>query len=476
MKTILRQGGAVSLLSVSLVLGGCSLAPDYERPAAPMAAQWKQPAVSAHSAAATLDWPLFVTDAALRSLVELALTNNRDLRQSLLNVEAARALYRIQRADQLPGVGLQGGSARQRLPADLSGSGRAGVQGSYQVGLGVTAFELDLFGRVRNLSQAALEDYLATEEAAHAARISLVAEVIAAYLTRQGAEQRLLLTSETLATREVSLRLAAERRRAGTATALDYQEALGLTEQSRAEQARIDREFRQADNALTLLIGVSDLSPHLPQRSDQRLLLVQELAAGTPSDLLIHRPDILAAEHRLRARYADIGAARAAFFPQISLTGLFGTASADLSDLFRSGQRTWSFAPQLTLPIFNAGRNRANLDLATVRRDIAVADYEKAIQTAFREVSDALAATDTLRREEAARQTLAAASSEALRLAEARWRAGVDSHLRYLDAQRSDFANQALLIEIRTQRQIALATLFKTLGGGWLAAGKAGGE
>ena len=476
MKTILRQGGAVSLLSVSLVLGGCSLAPDYERPAAPMAAQWKQPAVSAHSAAATLDWPLFVTDAALRSLVELALTNNRDLRQSLLNVEAARALYRIQRADQLPGVGLQGGSARQRLPADLSGSGRAGVQGSYQVGLGVTAFELDLFGRVRNLSQAALEDYLATEEAAHAARISLVAEVIAAYLTRQGAEQRLLLTSETLATREVSLRLAAERRRAGTATALDYQEALGLTEQSRAEQARIDREFRQADNALTLLIGVSDLSPHLPQRSDQRLLLVQELAAGTPSDLLIHRPDILAAEHRLRARYADIGAARAAFFPQISLTGLFGTASADLSDLFRSGQRTWSFAPQLTLPIFNAGRNRANLDLATVRRDIAVADYEKAIQTAFREVSDALAATDTLRREEAARQTLAAASSEALRLAEARWRAGVDSHLRYLDAQRSDFANQALLIEIRTQRQIALATLFKTLGGGWLAAGKAGAE
>ena len=476
MKTILRQGGAVSLLSVSLVLGGCSLAPDYERPAAPMAAQWKQPAVSAHSAAATLDWPLFVTDAALRSLVELALTNNRDLRQSLLNVEAARALYRIQRADQLPGVGLQGGSARQRLPADLSGSGRAGVQGSYQVGLGVTAFELDLFGRVRNLSQAALEDYLATEEAAHAARISLVAEVIAAYLTRQGAEQRLLLTSETLATREVSLRLAAERRRAGTATALDYQEALGLTEQSRAEQARIDREFRQADNALTLLIGVSDLSPHLPQRSDQRLLLVQELAAGTPSDLLIHRPDILAAEHRLRARSADIGAARAAFFPQISLTGLFGTASADLSDLFRSGQRTWSFVPQLTLPIFNAGRNRANLDLATVRRDIAVADYEKAIQTAFREVSDALAATDTLRREEAARQTLAAASSEALRLAEARWRAGVDSHLRYLDAQRSDFANQALLIEIRTQRQIALATLFKTLGGGWLAAGKAGGE
>ena len=476
MKTILRQGGAVSLLSVSLVLGGCSLAPDYERPAAPMAAQWKQPAVSAHSAAATLDWPLFVTDAALRSLVELALTNNRDLRQSLLNVEAARALYRIQRADQLPGVGLQGGSARQRLPADLSGSGRAGVQGSYQVGLGVTAFELDLFGRVRNLSQAALEDYLATEEAAHAARISLVAEVIAAYLTRQGAEQRLLLTSETLATREVSLRLAAERRRAGTATALDYQEALGLTEQSRAEQARIDREFRQADNALTLLVGVSDLSPHLPQRSDQRALLVQELAAGTPSDLLSYRPDILAAEHRLRARYADIGAARAAFFQQISLTGLFGTASADLSDLLRSGQRTWSFAPQFTLPIFNAGRNRANLDLATVRRDIAVADYEKAIQTAFREVSDALAATDTLRREEAARQTLAAASSEALRLAEARWRAGVDSHLRYLDAQRSDFANQAMLIEIRTQRQIALATLFKTLGGGWLAAGKAGGE
>jgi multidrug efflux system outer membrane protein len=277
------------------------------------------------------------------------------------------------------------------------------------------------------------------------------------------------VTRQTLASREASLELTAKRRQAGAATALDYQEALGLTEQSRAELQRTDREVRQAGNALGLLVGISDLSPYLPARTADAPMLVQEIAAGAPSALLENRPDILAAEHALQARNASIGAARAAFFPSISLTGLFGSSSADLSGLFESGQRAWSFTPQITLPIFAGGRNVANLDLATVRKDIAVAQYERTIQTAFREVSDALVATETLRREEASRLALAQSSQVALQLSEARYRGGVDSHLRYLDAQRSAYTDQIAYIDVSAQRQAALATLFKALGGGWPA-------
>ena len=229
----------------------------------------------------------------------------------------------------------------------------------------------------------------------------------------------------------------------------------------------MEREFRQSTNALTLLAGVSDMSPYLAPHDGATPMLVQQLAAGTPSEMLANRPDILAAEHRLKARNADIGAARAAFFPRISLTGMFGSASSDLSDLFKGGQRAWSFAPQVTLPIFDAGRNLANLDLAKLRKDMAVAEYEQSIQTAFREVMDALAATDTLRRQEDAQRAQAASSQAALALSEARYRGGVDNYLRYLDAQRSDFANQIALIEVRTERQAALASLFRALGGGW---------
>lgn len=467
----------LSALAASLVLAGCSLAPTYERPDAPIPTQWTdgteaRPATeSVAPSAATLDWQVFVADAQLRSLIELALGNNRDLRQALLNIEAARAQYRIQRADRLPGLQIEGAGTRQRVPGDLSTTGQAGIQESYQAGIGLMAFELDLFGRVRNLSQAALREYLATEEAARGVQISLIAEVVQTYLARQSAQQRYALTVRTLESREASLRLVTQRRQSGTATALDYQEAVGLAEQAQADLERIDREFRQAGNALAVLSGVSDVRLHLPPHPAEQAPLLQDIAAGTPSELLAYRPDIRASEHRLRGRNANIGAARAAFFPRISLTGMFGSSSADLSNLFESGQRAWSFAPQITLPIFDAGRNSANLDLAQVRKDMAIAEYEKTIQIAFREVSDALAATDTLGREEKARRALATSSSEALRLAEARYRAGVDDHLRYLDAQRRDFANQTALIDIRTQRQVALASLFRALGGGWHAEG-----
>ncbi|CAB3625778.1 efflux transporter outer membrane subunit [Achromobacter pestifer] len=462
----------LSALALTALLAGCSLAPIHQRPDAPIPAQYpasfNQPAAPASpSAAATLDWQSFVTDEPLRQLVALALENNRDLRQAVLNIEVARAQYRVERADRVPGFNAQGTGTRQRVPGDLSSTGSAGVQSNYQAGIGLTSFEIDLFGRVRSLSDAALQEYLATEETARSTRISLVAEVIQAYLTRDSAQRRLLVTRQTLASREASLDLTSKRRQAGSATALDYQEALGLTEQARAELERMDREVRQAGNALALLVGVNDLRPYLPQQLATSPVLVQEIAAGAPSELLERRPDILAAEHQLQSRNASIGAARAAFFPSISLTGLFGSSSADLSNLFDGGQRAWSFTPQITLPIFSGGRNTANLDLSQARKDIAVAQYEKTIQTAFKEVADALAATDTLRREEASRRALAESSLEAMRLSEARYRGGVDSHLRYLDAQRSAFTDQLSYIEVSTQRQVALATLFKALGGGW---------
>ncbi|MEG1770509.1 MAG: efflux transporter outer membrane subunit, partial [Comamonas sp.] len=442
------------------------MAPVHERPAAPIPASWAQPvSANALTASPPLDWETFVTDESLRQTIALALTHNRDLRQTLLNIDVARAQYRVQRADRLAGLGLQADGTRQRTPADISAAGVAGTQGTYQVGLGMTAFELDLFGRVRSLSDAALQQYLAVEHSAQAARISLVGEVIQAHVTRDGAQRRLAWTQKTLDSRQASLQLVAQRRQAGAASALDYQEALGLQAQAQAELERMEREARQADNALRLLVGSADAAWPAPRA--QSTVLVQDIAVAAPSALLERRPDILAAEHELRARNADIGAARAAFFPRISLTGMFGSSSAELSGLFESGSRSWSFTPQLVLPLFDGGRNRANLDLAQVRKNIAVARYEGTIQTAFREVSDALAATDTLRREEVSRLALARSSDEALRLSEARYRGGVDSHLRYLEAQRSAFSHQLSAIEVGTQRQLALVQLFKALGGGW---------
>lgn len=454
-----------ALLVLAMTLAGCSLAPSYQRPEAPVAASWNTPA---GATAEALDWQTFILDPELRQVVEAALGNNRNLRQALLDIEAARAQYRVQRADRLPSINANASGNRQRLPSDQSLSGRSEVASTYQVGLGLTEYELDLFGRVRNLSESALESYLATAEATRATQISLIAEVIQAYLTRDGAQRRLALVEQTLDSRQDSLELVNRRRQAGTATALDYQEALGLTEQARAERESTERQLRRADNALALLIGTPDAQRLLPVAPRDSLLVLQDIAPGTSSTLIERRPDILASEHRLKARNADIGAARAAFFPRLSLTGSLGSSSTELSGLFDGGSRAWSFAPSLSLPIFASGRNRANLDLAEVRKDAAVAEYEGTIQGAFREVADALAATDTLRREEVARRALADSSQAAMALAKARYEGGVDDHLRYLDAQRSTFTDGSTLIQISTERQIALVDLFKALGGGWI--------
>lgn len=467
MTTLRTPAFTVSSLLLAMVLAGCSMAPTYERPEAPVAQSWSGPAAQPGAAASNLDWQSFIVDSELRELVNVALDNNRSLRQTLLDIEQARAQYRIQRADRVPGLNGAANGNRQRLPADLSNSGSSAVSSSYQVGLALPEYELDLFGRVKSLTDAALEQYLSTEEAARSARIALIAEVSQAYLTYDGAQRRLQLTEQTLASREDSLSLISQRRTAGAATALDYQEALGLVEQSRAELESNARQKQQALNALVLLLGTSDAAKRIPQVPQDKPMLIQDIAPGTPSELIERRPDILAAEHVLKARNADIGAARAAFFPRISLTGSFGTSSAEMSGLFDGGSRSWSFVPTLSLPIFDAGRNSANLDLAKVRKDSAVAAYEGTTQTAFREVADALAATDTLRREEAARRALANTTNETLKLAKARYEGGVDSHLRYLDAQRSNFVNESAYIETSTQRQIALVDLFRALGGGW---------
>lgn len=456
-----------SALLLALSLAGCSMAPTYERPEAPVATSWNSPAAKTGQAASNLDWQTFIVDSELRNLVGVALDNNRSLRQTLLDIEQARAQYRIQRADRVPGLNAAANGNRQRLPGDLSNTGSSAVSSSYQVGLALPEYELDLFGRVKSLTDAALEQYLSTEAAARSAQIALIAEVSQAYLTYDGAQRRLQLTEQTLASREDSLGLISQRRSAGAATALDYQEALGLVEQSRAELESNSRQKQQALNALVLLLGTADAAKRIPQLPQDKPMLIQDIAPGTPSELIERRPDILAAEHVLKARNANIGAARAAFFPRISLTGSFGTSSAEMSGLFDGGSRSWSFVPTLSLPIFDAGRNSANLDLAKVRKDSAVAAYEGTIQTAFREVADALAATDTLRREEAARRALANTTNETLKLAKARYEGGVDSHLRYLDAQRSNFVNESAYIETSTQRQIALVDLFRALGGGW---------
>lgn len=457
-----------TLMAAFLALGGCSLAPDYQRPALPVADHWTQSRAE-HSLQADPHhgYQAFVTDPQLRRVVDTALGNNRSLRQALLDIEAARAQWRIQRSDRVPSINASAGANRSHLPADLSSTGREAVDSTYQVGLSLPEYELDLFRRVASLTDAALEQYLATREAARGARIALISDTIEAYLNLQSAQRQSLLTRQTLESREASMTLVTQQIANGTATALDFQEARGLVEQARADLESSERLVRQSRNGLVLLIGTPGAAALLPTVPAKSAQILQALAAGSPSQLIAQRPDIMASEHRLKARHADIGAARAAFFPRIALTGSFGTASAEMANLFDGGSRSWSFIPTLSLPIFDGGRHRANLDVAKVRKEAAVAAYEQTVQSAFREVADALDSADTLRREVCARSALANASSEALVLSRARYERGVDSHLRYLEAQRSSFNDQITLIRVQTQQQLAQVSLYRALGGAW---------
>ncbi|MBX9834895.1 MAG: efflux transporter outer membrane subunit [Burkholderiaceae bacterium] len=465
-----------SLLAVSAaaLLAGCSMVPPYERPAAPIATQWPGAAANAANttavattatAAADIDWRDFFHDAQLQQLIDLALANNRDLRIAVLNIEQARAQYRIQRADQLPSVGLSLSQSRQ----NPSNSGE-GISSVAVGGLALNAFELDLFGRVRALSDAAQASYLASAEARKTVQINLIASVANNYLSWLADNELLALTHDTLGTREASLKLTQLRFDNGVASELDCAQSRALHEAARATLAQVQRQRALNENALVLLIG-QPLPADLPTRTTRlsSAALLADVPAGLPSDLLERRPDIRQAEQQLLAANANIGAARAAFFPRISLTGSIGRASTELTGLFSSNDsvNAWSWTAQLVAPLFDAGRNQAGLEATQAKRDIAVAQYEKTIQSAFREVADALAGRTTLGEQLTAQKAQATAQANAFRLADLRYRNGVANYLDVLDAQRALFSTQQAVTQTALLQRQNQVVLYKALGGGW---------
>ena len=451
-------------------LGGCSLMPTYERPALPVPAAYPVAAsapVAESAEAADIGWREFFADDHLRQVVALALANNRDLRVATLNIEKARAQYRIQNADLYPSVSATGSQSATRTADNLRVPGNPEISRQYSASVGVSAYELDLFGRVRSLSAQALAQFLATEEARRSTHISLVAEVANSYLTLGADQERLALAQDTLTSQSESYRLRQRSFEIGVTSALALRQAQTSVDTARVDVARYTAQVAQDRNALMLLVGSAVPAELLPLSLADSLNALPELPSGLPSALLQRRPDIVQAEHQLRAANANIGAARAAFYPRISLTASAGSASTDLSGLFQGGSGTWSFLPQISLPIFDGGANRANLDVATISRDINVAQYERAIQTAFREVSDALAQRSTVGDQLAAQQSLVDATAESDQLSRARFERGVDSYLTVLDSQRSLYSAQQNLIGTRLSRVSNLVTLYKVLGGGW---------
>lgn len=458
--------GAAAIVSVTAACG--ALEPRLPEAQPAITADW--PATGAASATsigseeAVADWREFFSDAKLEAVIERALANNRDLRVAVLNVERARALYRVQRADRVPSLDARGTMIR-------TGGDRPMTE-SYAADLGVDGFELDLFGRVHSLSKAALERYFAQEEARRSAQLALVAEVASAWLTLAADRERLQVAEATLETFLESYALTEKRFELGAVSALDVSQARTQLEGTRADAARYKGWIAQDTNALVLLVGAPVEEALLPVSGvGESVSGIEPLPVGLPSTVLLLRPDVLQAEHLLRAQNANIGAARAAFFPSIRLTGAVGTASDELSGLFGSGTGTWSFMPQVTVPIFQGGRLRANLAGARADRDIALARYEQAIQAGFREVGDGLALTATLASERAALQASVDAATETDQLSRARYAAGRDSYLVLLDAQRTLYAAQQVLIATRLAEQINRVTLYKALGGGWSEGG-----
>ena len=453
---------AVALAAITF-LAGCSLMPTYERPSAPVAAQWPESAQTGVGSANTAapSWQDYFTQPALRQLIDTALANNRDLRVALLNIEQARAQFGIRRADQFPT--LNAAATGSRTP-DSNGD----IKSSYTAGLMVTAYEIDFFGRVASLKEQALGQYLASAEASQTVQISLIATVAQSWLNLLADEELLAVSRQTLDSRAESLKLVELKRQHGAASDFELRNAQTLLESTRVALAQQMRQRALDENALALLLGQPIGEADRAQWKTHKLgqLAFAELPAGLPSDLLARRPDIRQAEQLLMASNANIGAARAAFFPRISLTVGAGSASSALSGLFKDGSWGWTMAPQLVLPIFDAGRNQANLDAAKTGREIAVSQYEKAIQSAFREVADALASRATLAEQLQAQQALLEAETARNHLTQLRLQHGVANQLDWLDAQRSLFAAQQALVQTRLaslQNQIAL---FKTLGGG----------
>jgi outer membrane protein, multidrug efflux system len=468
----MRRAGALLLTTL---LSACALEPVYERPGAPVSSNYPtglaygstKPSGSAAPAAADIGWRDFLTDPRLQRLVEIALANNRDLRVTALQVQEAQAQYRIERAALLPSVSASAQASSSRTPASLSSTGAAYVLRDYSVGPSVS-WELDFFGRLRSLKEQALYQYLGTEQALKAEQILIVSEVADQYLTLLAADEELAVTRQTLESSQKSYELTRLQFQTGTGSELSLREAETVVEQAKANLASQLRARAQAENALVLLLG-QPLPADLPSGNGlggQSMLA--DIPAGLPSDLLTRRPDVLEAEAALRAANANIGAARAAFFPTISLTGSYGTASASLSGLFRSGSQAWSFAPSITMPIFEGGRLRAELDVAKLEKDVSVAQYEKAVQNAFREVADGLAARGTYDDQVAALERYTNAQQRRFDLSELRFKQGVDDYLTVLTAQTDLYSAQLSLVSARLNRLTNRVDLYRELGGGWV--------
>ena len=450
---------------------GCTLAPEYTRPEPPVPADWPTGAAYKDSRATTgiptgseLKWREFFTDKRLQKVIEKALNNNRDLRLAALNVEKARALYGIQRAELFPAVNAVGSGSKERVPADLSSTGSRMTSERYDVNLGIASWEIDFFGRIRSLKDQALQEYLATEQARRSAQISLVSEVTNVYLTLAADRGNLKLAQSTLEAQQATYALIQRRYEVGLATELDLRRAQTQADAARGDVARYTQLTAQDQNALNLLAGSPVPKDLLPVDLDN-VTSPKEISPGLSSEVLLNRPDIMAAEHRLKGAYAYMGAARAAFFPRISLTTSVGTASAELSGLFSAGSATWNFIPQVTMPIFDA-RTWAALRVSKAERKIVLTQYERAIQVAFREVADALAGRGTVDQQVSAQQSLVNAVAETYRLSNMRYEKGIDSYLSVLDAQRSLYGARQGLISLRLAKLASHVRLYTVLGGG----------
>jgi len=452
----------------SLSLTACvNLAPDYTRPDLPVAKQFAASTLAEPSASTSLQnltAVAFFADPRLKPLLEMALQNNRDLRVAALNIEVAQAQLGVRQADLSPTVNVGLNGARLTTAA-------GGISSTYTTGLSVAAYEVDVFQRLRNLTETARAQYLATEAARKTVHISLLASVASTYLAWQSDIALLELTQKTLGTREATVKLLQLRFDKGASSLLDLRSAQSLLESARITHAQLRRQKQQDENALTLLVGQPIHGALLNESSEQdgnfKTVAFAELPVGLSSEVLMGRPDVAQAELLLQASNANIGAARAAFFPKITLTGSLGLASSDLTNLFRNGLTAWSFAPQILQPIFDSGRNESNLQIAQANRSIAQAQYEKTVQSAFREVSDALIARATLKDQWAAQKAQTQAEQDRALLAQMRYQQGVNSYLDALDAERALFSSQQALIQVETQYAQNMVTLYRGLGGGW---------
>lgn len=478
----------INPLLLTLLVSGCSFIPDYTRPKSPLTVDWPTTTQAQKDAqaisAAEIGWREFFVDEKLRKVIALALQNNRDLRIAALNIERARAQYQITSSTLFPTVNASGNANIQKRGENSSGNDNlsnitnngviqqsndsaGGISRNYRAGVSFSNYELDFFGRIRSLREQSLQLYLATEEARRSAHIALIAEVANAWLTLQADQAKLKLAEDTLQSQQSSYSLNKARFEIGIANGLDLQQAQISVDTAKVDAARFISQIQQDENALALLIGSALPAALRPEASLQAVTVLANLPSGMPSEVLQQRPDVLQAENNLQAANANIGAARAAFFPTIALTASVGSASSELNSLFSTGTGFWNFVPQIVVPIFNAGRNKANLKSAKIDREITLNQYEKTIQVAFREVADALAIRQSLTEQFDAQSSLVGASNESYRLSEARYKSGIDGYLSVLDSQRTLYTAQQNLIGLRLIAFSNQVTLYKVLGGGW---------